>query len=33
MRITLEQLEALEAIDRTGSFAAAATDLHKAQSA
>jgi DNA-binding transcriptional LysR family regulator len=33
MRITLDALEALEAIDRHGSFAAAAKALHKVQSA
>ncbi len=33
MRITFESLEALEAIDRHGSFAAAAKALHKVQSA
>lgn len=33
MRVSLDQLEALEAIVRTGSFAGAAASLHKAQSA
>jgi DNA-binding transcriptional LysR family regulator len=33
MRITFDSLEALEAIDRQGSFAAAAKALHKVQSA
>lgn len=33
MRVSLDQLEALEAIVRAGSFAGAATSLHKAQSA
>lgn len=33
MRVSLDQLEALEAIVRTGSFAGAAEHLHKAQSA
>ncbi|MFI5296836.1 MAG: LysR family transcriptional regulator [Polyangiales bacterium] len=33
MKITFDGIEALDAIDRTGSFAAAAKALHKAQSA